>query len=109
MNPGIHAKTQPEKPAHIMAASGQVVTYAELDERSLRLAQLLYARGLRPGDHVAIYMENAGARYQARSAHALGRFGGPQAERALRKALAGDLRLDAEQEVRSALDGIAGR
>ena len=58
MNPGVHAKKNPNKPAHIMAGSGQVVTYAELDERSLRLAQLMHATGLRPGDHVAIYMEN---------------------------------------------------
>jgi hypothetical protein len=63
----------------------------------------------RQSEYVAIYLENAGARYQARSAHALGGFGGPEAERALRKALAGDLRPDAEQEVRSALDGISGR
>lgn len=58
MNPGIHAKNNPDKPAHIMAESGTVVTYGELNERSLRLAKLMHARGLRPGDHVAIYMEN---------------------------------------------------
>jgi len=58
MNPGVHARKNPSKAAHVMAGSGQIVTYAELDERSLRLAQLMHARGLRPGDHVAIYMEN---------------------------------------------------
>ena len=41
-----------------MAGSGEVVTYRELDERSNRLAQLLWAQGLRPGDHVAIFAEN---------------------------------------------------
>ena len=41
-----------------MASSGETVTYRELDERSNRLAQLWYARGLRPGDHVAILLEN---------------------------------------------------
>lgn len=41
-----------------MASTGEVVTYRELDERSNRLAQLLWARGLRPGDHIAIFMEN---------------------------------------------------
>jgi acyl-CoA synthetase (AMP-forming)/AMP-acid ligase II len=41
-----------------MADSGEVVTYAELDERSKRLAQLLHADGLRPGDHIAILLEN---------------------------------------------------
>jgi acyl-CoA synthetase (AMP-forming)/AMP-acid ligase II len=41
-----------------MAGSGEVVTYAEMDARSKQLAQLLCASGLRPGDHVAILLEN---------------------------------------------------
>ena len=41
-----------------MAGTGETVTYRELDERSNQLAQLLWARGLRPGDHIAIFMEN---------------------------------------------------
>jgi acyl-CoA synthetase (AMP-forming)/AMP-acid ligase II len=41
-----------------MASSGQVVTYRQLDERSNRLANLLYDRGLRPGDSVAICSDN---------------------------------------------------
>jgi fatty-acyl-CoA synthase len=56
--PGAHAKAEPDKPALIMGRSGEVVTYAELDRRSSRLAQLLWANGLRPGGHVAIFMEN---------------------------------------------------
>lgn len=58
MFPGIHAKTSPEKPAAIAARTGDVVTYAELDARSNQLAQLLWEDGLRPGDHVAIFLEN---------------------------------------------------
>lgn len=58
MYPGTHARTFPDKAALIMAGSGEVVTYRELDERSNRLAQLLWSRGLRPGDHIAIFMEN---------------------------------------------------
>jgi fatty-acyl-CoA synthase len=58
MYPGAHAKTQPDKPALIMGRSGEIVTYAELDARSNRLARLLRANGLRPGGHVAIFMEN---------------------------------------------------
>jgi acyl-CoA synthetase (AMP-forming)/AMP-acid ligase II len=62
MWPGPHAERRPDHPAVVMAESGETVTYRELDERSNRLAQLLYARGLRFGDHVAILMEND-ARY----------------------------------------------
>ncbi|MGD9749936.1 MAG: AMP-binding protein [Acidimicrobiia bacterium] len=61
MYPGIHAQTTPDKPAVIMAGprfDGTVVTYAELEDRSRRLAQLWWAAGLRPGDHVAILAEN---------------------------------------------------
>jgi long-chain acyl-CoA synthetase len=42
----------------IMADSGVTVTYSELDERSKRFAQLLHAAGLRPGDHMAVMLEN---------------------------------------------------
>lgn len=58
MWPGAHARTQPDKPAYVMAATGQVVTYRELDERSNRLAHLLHDAGLRYGDHIALCMEN---------------------------------------------------
>ena len=58
MYPGVHAQTHPDKPAVVMARSGEIVTYAELDARSNQLAQLWYGLGLRPGDHVAILAEN---------------------------------------------------
>ena len=58
MHPGAHAETTPDKPAVIMAGSGEVVTYKQLDDRSNQLAQLFYERGLRPGDAIAVYMEN---------------------------------------------------
>ena len=58
MYPGFFAATTPDKPAVIMGRSREVVTYGELEERSARLAQLLYARGLRPGDKIAILAEN---------------------------------------------------
>ena len=58
MYPGTHAKTQPDKPAYIMAATGETVTYAQLDERSNRCAHLLRSLGLQPGDSIAIFMEN---------------------------------------------------
>ena len=62
MHPGVHAANQPDKVAYVMAPSGESVTYRELNDRSNRLAQLLYARGIRPGDSIAICMEN-NARY----------------------------------------------
>ncbi|HTU39746.1 MAG TPA: acyl-CoA synthetase [Acidimicrobiales bacterium] len=42
----------------VITASGQVVTFTELEERSARLAQALFAHGLRPGDHVAVLLPN---------------------------------------------------
>jgi fatty-acyl-CoA synthase len=59
MYPGIFAETTPDKPAAIMAGSGEVLTYRELNDRSNQLAQLMWAAGLRPGDHVSIFMENS--------------------------------------------------
>lgn len=58
MYPGVHALTQPDKPAIIHPSSGTTVNYRELNERSNKLAHLLYDRGLRRGDHVALLFEN---------------------------------------------------
>lgn len=57
-DPASHAQKWPDRPAIIMGGSGESLTFAEIDERSARLAQLFWAEGLRPGDHVAILMEN---------------------------------------------------
>jgi acyl-CoA synthetase (AMP-forming)/AMP-acid ligase II len=56
--PGTFAATTPDKPAVIMAGSGEVVTYAQLHAEACRLAQLIRAAGLRPGDHLAFSIEN---------------------------------------------------
>lgn len=58
MYPGEHGRTTPQKPAVIMGSSGTVVTYAELDERSRRLARLLAEHGLVRGDMVALFAQN---------------------------------------------------
>ena len=58
MYPGHHANSSPDKAAVIVAGTGDVLTYAELDARSNRLAQLLWAEGLRRGDHLAVFLEN---------------------------------------------------
>jgi acyl-CoA synthetase (AMP-forming)/AMP-acid ligase II len=58
MYPGSHASADPERPAFIMATSGQVVTFGELEVGANRLANYLRQVGLRRGDHVAFFMEN---------------------------------------------------
>jgi long-chain acyl-CoA synthetase len=58
LTPSAHAARSPDAPALIMGGSGETVTYAELDDRSTRLARALRDRGVGPGDHVAILMEN---------------------------------------------------
>ena len=58
MHPHIHAKNNPDKPAFIMANSGEVVTYKELDERSNKIANLFRSKNLNSGDHIGIFMEN---------------------------------------------------
>ena len=58
MHPYRHAQTHPDKPAYIMASSGETVTYGALDRQSNRIAQLFRARGLKAGDHIAVFMEN---------------------------------------------------
>jgi len=58
MFPGHVALTHPDKPAIVMARSGKTITYAELDRSANQVSQLLYSAGLRPGDNVAICLEN---------------------------------------------------
>src|SRR5215469_16259601 len=53
-----HARANPDKPAIIIAETGAQITYGVLDARSNQVSQLLHARGLRRGDHIAVLMEN---------------------------------------------------
>ena len=41
MHPHHHAKTNPDKPAYIMAGSGEIVTYGQLEARSNQIAHAL--------------------------------------------------------------------
>src|SRR4051794_15121534 len=50
MYPGTFAATTPDRPAVVMAASGEVVTYRQLDERSNRFAHYLRSLPLGPAD-----------------------------------------------------------
>lgn len=58
MHPGVIAARDPERPAYVMAESGRVVSYGELDRASMQAARVFRATGLRPGDHIALLMEN---------------------------------------------------
>lgn len=52
------ARTTPDAPAVIMVPTGEVRTFAQLDDTSARLARVLRARGLRTGDHLAMLIDN---------------------------------------------------
>ena len=58
MYPGHWGQVAPDRPAVVMAGTDDVVTYGQLDERSTRLARVWHNAGLRPGDGVALFMEN---------------------------------------------------
>src|SRR3569623_231851 len=58
MHPSVHARTNPDKPAYIMAYSGETVTYGELEARSNQGAHLFRSLGLKIGDAVAFFIEN---------------------------------------------------
>jgi acyl-CoA synthetase (AMP-forming)/AMP-acid ligase II len=58
MHPCVHAVTHPDKPAVIMAETGEVMTYAALEAASNQVAHLIRARGLGRGDVVAFMIGN---------------------------------------------------
>jgi long-chain acyl-CoA synthetase len=58
MYPGKYALEQPDKPAFIMASTGETVSYGEYEARTNQLAHLLLDQGLKRTDHYAIFMEN---------------------------------------------------
>ena len=58
LRPDDHADRAPDTAAVIVPATGQRISYRTMVDQSKRLANVLRARGLRPGDHVAIFMTN---------------------------------------------------
>ena len=58
MYPGYWATIKPHTDAVVDATSGAKLSWQDLDQRSNQVAQLLYARGLRPGDHISLLMQN---------------------------------------------------
>ena len=59
MHPCHWAKSDPDRAAYIMAASGETVTFAELEARSNQTAHALREAGCKPGDTIAIFAENS--------------------------------------------------
>ena len=57
-----YAKKKPDTTAYIMAKSGETVTWGQLNRRINRLVRYFTDIGLKPGDHIALCMEN-NARY----------------------------------------------
>ncbi|MFI0981084.1 acyl-CoA synthetase [Streptomyces sp. NPDC021093] len=55
MYPGAY---DPAHPAVVTADGGRTLTYGQLEERSVRLANHLHAAGLRRGDHLALLSDN---------------------------------------------------
>ena len=53
-----YASETPDRPAYIMANSGETVTYRVLDQRSNQIAHLLRNSGIHRGDHIAMMMKN---------------------------------------------------
>ena len=58
-HPVDHAVHRPDHPAYIMAATGESVSYAELDARANRGARLIRALGLTRGQGMAVLMDNS--------------------------------------------------
>ncbi|MEC8347245.1 MAG: AMP-binding protein, partial [Pseudomonadota bacterium] len=58
MSPADIAATHPDKPAYIMAETGDTVTFAQLEATANQGAQLFRSLGLQRGDHIAILLEN---------------------------------------------------
>ena len=58
MHAGKYADINPDRPAFVMASTGESVSYREYDNRTNQLAHLLRTFGLKRLDHYAIFMEN---------------------------------------------------
>ncbi|MEN3976836.1 AMP-binding protein [Emcibacter sp. SYSU 3D8] len=57
-HPRHHAAAHPDKPAIVMASTGETVSYAALADGAARCAQLFRWLGLKRGDGVAMLIEN---------------------------------------------------
>src|SRR3546814_1929845 len=58
MHPSVHARSNPDKPAIIVAETGEEISYGELDAAANRAAQLFRSHGLGHEDVVAFMLDN---------------------------------------------------
>ncbi len=58
MHPVVYAQKTPDKPAIIMANTGESLTYGELEALSNQMAHYFRSMGLKTGDHVGMFLEN---------------------------------------------------
>src|SRR3546814_11276245 len=58
MNPQVIAQSAPDRAATIMAATGETMTYGELDSLARRFAGLLRRLGFGPGAQLALMLAN---------------------------------------------------
>ena len=56
--PGSWAALASDRPAVVMADSGESMSFSDLDNQANRIANLFFDLGLTPGDHVAFCLEN---------------------------------------------------
>ena len=56
MHPGVNGPKFKDKPAIIMAGSGEIVTHQELNEISNQMAHLFRSLDLNPGDSMAFML-----------------------------------------------------
>ena len=59
MHPRIYAQSHPDKPALIMAETGETVTYADLETLANQGAQLIRSLGIQKGDIIALWARNS--------------------------------------------------
>ncbi len=59
MHPSHFAKSHPDKAAYIMAGSGEVITFSQLEERTNQIAHAFRDAGLKVGDTIALFAENS--------------------------------------------------
>jgi fatty-acyl-CoA synthase len=64
MYPGTFAATHPDRTAVVLAGSGERLSYGDLDERSIRLANALTDAGLGRGDTIALLTGNSVRAYE---------------------------------------------